>query len=996
MLQRQNITIPLGEGIDTKVDPKLVQSKSLVLENAIFKHIGGIEKRYGLNSASTNVLGGGNITSGKAIAVYNDELLLVSNDKLYSYADQNDLWVEKSKLSAIAANSTTLIKNESQQTIPDCAYGNGITVYAWEDSSGGVKASVIDQQTGNPILSNIQLSLTGVNPKCSYNTNYLFVWYIETNTLKLSKVDIQNPTAFQAAEVVTADFNATPIYDISKAGNNFIMAYHTNASKLKIAYMNSNGHIAGPLDGLAAPVVYNDTADAISTCVYFVGDLINDGVYVLYHNVTNGMIALVYDLTLNSNTVTTLDPITTAVTNITCISTSASQVQAFYEVSAAQTYNHYIKSNIINRDGTTTTASVLIRSLGLISKAFLGPDNNIYLIAAHDSPLQPVYFTLQILSASEVFLVNRIDYQNSGGLTAKANSLTNAPQIDSLRFVFPLSVKIQLRSESGDVYTQKGLQSTILNFDNTQLYSTAVLGGSLYIAGGMLFAYDGSNVVESGYNLYPENITSSITPSGGNIATGTYEYSVVWEWYDLAGQVHRSAPSIPLSVTITVNSSTVTLTIPTLRITERRGSRGNVSIAVYRTEANQTVFYRVSSISSPLINDSTIDSVTFVDTLADSSIISNELIYTTGGVLENIAPPSVVNISTYGNRLVISGLEDANEIWLSKLYTAGEAVGFSDLITTRIDEGLRGIKSQSVMDEKMIFFKDNAAFVLVAQGPDNTGLNDDIRIPQIISTDVGCPFSRSVVLTPNGIMFKSLKGYYLLDRNLTASYIGDKVEQFNNLTVSGSELIDKFNEIRFVHSNGDALIYNYYKQDWCTFTNYTAIACKEWKETFVLLRSNGTLDKEVIGSYMDNGSSYSMKVITPWIKFAGLQGFQRVYQAIMLGEYKSKHLLSVRVGYNFEAGWRESFVMDSALVLGDNYYGEDAYYGLGEYGGVIDEIYQFKVNPMIQKCQSIRFEIMDYNPDLIDGAAFSIVALTLDCGMKASVFKVPVSKNLGA
>jgi hypothetical protein len=59
---------------------------------------------------------------------------------------------------------------------------------------------------------------------------------------------------------------------------------------------------------------------------------------------------------------------------------------------------------------------------------------------------------------------------------------------------------------------------------------------------------------------------------------------------------------------------------------------------------------------------------------------------------------------------------------------------------------------------------------------------------------------------------------------------------------------------------------------------------------------------------------------------------------------------------------------------------------------VNEEIYQFKVRPIIQKCQSIRFEISDYNPTIVDGSGFSVVGLVLDIGVKTGTFRVPTTK----
>lgn len=51
-------------------------------------------------------------------------------------------------------------------------------------------------------------------------------------------------------------------------------------------------------------------------------------------------------------------------------------------------------------------------------------------------------------------------------------------------------------------------------------------------------------------------------------------------------------------------------------------------------------------------------------------------------------------------------------------------------------------------------------------GPDATGANSDYGDPTLITSDVGCINDNSVVIMPQGLMFQSAKGIYLLDQSL--------------------------------------------------------------------------------------------------------------------------------------------------------------------------------------------------------------------------------------
>lgn len=1009
-LQRQNLTIPLGLGVNTKVDPKLMNDGLLSLENAVFTTIGKLRKRYGLKSISKNIVSTPvtQISSLKALANFQQELNLIDNGNFYSYSVGNDAWVNKSKISSILASSIGLVRNANSQSIPDVSYSNGIFVCAWEDSSGGVRASVFDQGTDQAIISNVLISATGTNPKCTNAGQWIYVYYVEGNNLKVRKISVLNPVSFDSALTVTADIQKDganmSMYDIIKFNQYNIIAYGTTASKIKVAYLKQSGALGSIIDGLPDPYLYNGYAqNCIALCAYIDDSHTNDAIYVAYRNSTDGLKCLIFnpDL-LAAPTVSVIDAnVLPLVTNVSLISISASQVQIFYEQYNSTKNKEKISSAYITRSGVVTGPSVLIRSVGMATKPFVGPDGLFYFIAVHESTLQSTYFTVRAIDNNDYFIVNRIAYQNASGLTAKNSSLSNVMQMDTDNFVCALPIKTTLNSNEGGVFSSVGIQKTTLGFSNVDLYNSAQIGSNLHIAGGMLFDYDGSSIVEHGFNLYPEGCTSVISPTGTDmLGPGVYQWRIVYEWTDNKGQIHRSAPSIPsgttgkLIETVTVGGSKCTLTIPTLRITQRRGVNGNVKISVYRTEANGSIFYKVGN---SIDNDVTADTVTFVDDLyQDALILQNEILYTTGGVLENIAPPSCSIVYVYNNRLVIAGLEDENEIWYSRQFSTNEAVAFSDFIKTRIDQGKKGITAVAQLDEKIVFFKDNGIFIQTANGPTDTGFNNDIGIPQALASDVGCISSKSVVTTPLGLIFKSKKGYYLLDRALNLDYIGAPVEEWNSLTTSGAVLLDDVNQVRFTHTDGVCLMYDYYAKRWSTFTNYSCISAKRWQGQYVIGREDGTIDIENIGSYLDNASPVQMRVVTPWIQAAGLQGFQRIYQMIVLGERKSNHIFRCQIGYNFDPSWRESYMIDTGSILGNTTFGEVSPYGGDSvYGGSVDAVHQFKINNAIQKCQAIRLEFTDLNPELIDGGGYEITGLTLDIGLKKGLFRVPISKNMG-
>jgi len=998
-LQKQNIPIGLGVGVDTKTDPKVVQpGKLLACENGIFTKIGTITKRFGFDDLPKTILGSSAVINGsKKLATFKDELLQLTSQDTYSFVESSDTWANKGKVGSVSVESVSVVKNTAAQSTPDVNTTNGVTVYAWEDSRGGVRATVIDQASGLPLQSDVSLSATGLRPRVSSAHDYIYVHYMDAaSTFKVQRLNPASPLTFEAAVTIQSDANATnPNFDITPIGTNLACAYETTGNVIKVGYLKTSGEFGTTVEGFPNAVTTTQSGSGcIGLATHFLGDS-NDAIYVFYHNTTNGLRCAIYPLDLTTPTVVTMDTILTQVNQIGALEDNGT-AYIWYEVNAAATYNYRIKANSVTRAGTVAsgTGTEHVRSVGLVSKPIKEADGNFYYVVCHESTLQPTYFTMKYITASRGFIVNSFAKLASGGVLTKRSTLTNLAEVEDSVYAYAARVKTQLISDAGTVYTRVGLNSTSISFDDSRLFNSKTLGDNLHISGGLLQNYDGTSVTEHGFNVFPENISNSITGGAGTITAGTRLYQVVYEWTDQQGQIHQSAPSVSLSVTNILNDRN-TLTIPTLRITEKKSASGrtDVSIAIYRTIASGSIFYRVSSITSPTLNDVTVDSITFNDGTPDASITSNQVIYTSGGVLDNDQPPSCKVIEEYRNRLAIAGLEDENLIQLSKERVPGEGVSFSDAIQIRCDQGDGGIEALQTLDDKLIIFKKDSLYLTAGDGPTDAGTNNDYLIPQVIATDVGTSDPQSVVRMPLGLMFKSEKGYYLLGRSLQLEYKGAPVEAFNDLTVTGAVLKAEKNQVIFTHSDGQAVIYDYYFDQWSTATGHESLSSANWKSTYVFMKDDGVVYKESATSYFDAGATVSTKLITPWISAAQLQGSERLYKILLLGELKSQHKLKVTIQYNFVPTDYESFVYDSETIFGSNYYGEDAYYGASSYYGGVDGLYQVELRPALQKCESFRLVILDLNPEQVEGAGFTLVSMLCEVGVRAGTFRQAMTKR---
>lgn len=985
-LQKQIVPITLGVGVNTKTDKKQLQIGRLSsLKNAVFKEIGSLRKRFGLTKKGTKILGTTtDLLSSQVIGSYNDELFRITQNEFYSYASGLDSWASKGKVAGATVSSLSVLRNSYQQSAPQLGATSGITVHAWEDSSGGVRASVFDSQSRQVLAANVLLNAGASRPRVVSNNKYIYVYYmvVGSNSFRLRRLNPLTPTAFESEIILGNDANGTDAYfDIAPMGNNFVFVYRLS-SGYKLGYLSQSGNIGTAIEGFPAAITeVADPTRALGIIGYSNSDPINDGIYVFIGNGTN-IRAFVYDPLLLGSTSVIVDAITNS-RQITAVQINPGTVQVIYDVDATETYNRSVKTNTVTRAASAGTATVVSKSVSVYTKPWVESES-VYFVASYESELQSTFYTMDIFGN----ILNRIRYQLAGGGLPKRSTAGQVLDLGSSVYAASLTVKSKLVSEEGDLFTITGVQETRLTFSSNRFYSNAQIGRDLHIAAGLLDSYDGAIVTEHGFNLYPENIDDTINTGSGGITAGTRQYTVVFEWTDQQGLIHRSAPSIPITVVTASGSNNIDITIPTLRITQKP----DVSVVIYRTVDAGTTFYRVTSVASPLLNDKTVDTVTFNDALADSAIISNEILYTTGGVLENIAPPSASFVSSYRNRLVITGLEDPNEIWYSKVYTAGEGVAFTDSFKLRCDKGELGVVASSELDEKLLLFKRTNIFVTSGQGPLDTGLQNDFVIPEQVASDVGCTEARSIVQYPEGVLFKSEKGIYRVSRSLQVEYIGAEVEAYNNLTITSAVLVEDQNQVRFTTSDGECLVYDYFTKQWSTFDNYEAVSACVWQGVYHMARSNAEVNAENKEIFLDNTSSISMEFVTPWLSLGQVQGFQRVYQAMLLGDYKQDHVFRVEIGYDFEDFYSEALEVSSIDANGSSYYGK-GYYGEEEFiGGLHDWNYEINIKPARQKCSAIRFKVRDINlySEMGELVVFSHLALLV--GIKGGLNRLATYK----
>lgn len=1014
-LDKIPVNINFAQGLETKTDPYQVQvGKFLTLTNSVFTTAGRLSKRNGFSRITTLP-----VETQTTLTTLNGNLLATGRD-LYAFSADTDEWFDKGSILPVDLSVLPLTRISTSQSAPDSKVASNGLVCSVNIDSGAAYYQISDSATGQQIVGRTAIPNGVAAPRVFIVGRYFVVTYIATvsavNHLKYLAIPVADPTATPTIQDISSTLtSASAGYDGYTANNNLYIAWSDTGSVVKVTYLSSTLVLQAPTNILTSTATLVSVTADISASVPVIWVSFWDS------GSTNGY-AIAFDPILNTVLPKT-QIITGEVLNALTSVANNGVLEFLYEINNtyASPYptggvrTDYVEKNTITQAGVVGSLVVILRSVGLASKAFIGLEDTVYTIVAYGEVNQPSYFLIDDTGA----IYMRLAYANGGGYT---NQQT-LPSISSLDGTYYVSYLIKdflttvnkgtnnpAGTPSNAIYTQTGVNLAKFTINTSPQYSSEI-ASALHLTGGQLWLYDDVKPVEDGFQVWPENVASATSGSGGNIGAGTYYYQFTYEWTDNQGNLHRSAPSIPVVQVTTGTTSTNTLYVPTLRLTYKT-SPNPVRIVGYRWSVAQQVYYQFTSVPVPIVNDPSVDFVVITDTSSDARILGTAILYTTGGVIENIAPPASVASTLFKNRLFLVDAEDRNLLWFSKQVIENTPVEMSDLLTFYVapTSGAQGstgpVTALSAMDDKLIIFKRDAIYYVTGTGPDNTGANNDFSEPIFVTSSVGCANPNSIVLMPQGVMFQSDKGIWLLGRDLSTVYIGAPVEQFNSYVVSSAQAIPGTNQVRFVISNNLMLMYDYYYQQWGTFTNLFGISSTLFGGMHTYLNSFGQVYQEVVGSYVDGSQPVLMNFTTAWINIAGLQGFERFYFMYLLGTYYSPFKLNTQIAYNYNPNNFQNVTVTpdnaSAPWGGEALWGSGSTWGGGMNSGSSSDtsgnVFTARIFPAQQKCMSFQIsiqEVFDASIGQSPGQGLTLSGLDLIVGAKKGYRTQRSSQSFG-
>ncbi len=1017
-LQKQAVSINFQKGLDTKTDPYQLQLGNFIsLVNSVFDKIGRLTKRNGFGQLPSLP-----DATSKFATTFNDNLTAIGYD-LKAYSPGLSSWVSKGPVAPMQLSTLPLIRNNTNQTWADTAVSpNGLICTIYTDNIpiasatlAVAKYAIADAITGQNIIAPTEVisSIGTVSPQGRVfvlGNHFVLVFSAlngATPHLQYQVINSFNPTSISSASDISASYRPSTIgsitaFDGAVANNSLFLSWNASSSSgVRAAYITStlllssqvNISSASAFKSISVAADTSGVTPAIWTSFY-------DG-SSLYSVATNQALSPIF------STSTVTSSASAQITNIAQLPIGGINT-IYYERAGSYPYDSNIPTSridqrIVYQTGSVSAGSVLVRSLGLYSKGFFIGSSS-YVLGSYQSPYQSTYFLIDSSGGQ----VAKLSYGNASGyapfgLTSVSVSSSSA----TFGFLFKDQIQavnkdtnVSAGTQVNGIYAQLGINSAKVVFGTNGLNTTEI-GANLNLNGGFLWSYDGYSPVEQGFHLYPDSVEVTNPAVTGSVSNQVYFYQATYEWADNQGNLFRSAPSIPVSITVSSNNSVNVINVPTLRLTRKIANP--VKVVIYRWSTAQQIYYQVTSINVPILNDTTVDSISFTDRNPDSAIIGNNILYTNGGVVENVGGPAATGMTLFDSRHWLIDAEDQNLLWYSKQVIETTPVEMSDLFTLFIspNAGAQGntgpMKCLAPMDEKLIILKKNALYYINGSGPDNTGGNSQYSQPNFITSNVGSENPASLIVIPQGLMFQSDKGIWLLGRDLSTQYIGKEVEAYNSDKVLAAVAVPGTNQVRFTLASGAVLMYDYFMQQWGTFSGIPGLSSCLYKGLHTFINKYGNAYQETPGTYVDGSVPVVMSFTTGWINLAGLQGYKRVYCFYLLGTYKTPHTLTVGLAHDYDPA-----VTQSNTIVPDNYsspWGSDPMWGDSPLWGGQTTREQWRVNFDQQQCQSFQVTLNEYYDATLGvsaGEGLTISGLNLVAGIKGSSPKnVPKINTVG-
>lgn len=893
--------------------------------------------------------------------------------------------------------------------------------YVWVDQDGAVQYSIRDVG-GNPVTAGALNSSGGSNTKIVALGTSWFVFWKEANDIKAAKIAASG-FAITGPVAVVASGSAL-------AGTDYDVQAGFSASSIALLYRSAAGTYVRALVSTTLLSVTSSQSDAtaanqpdVALC-WLSQPSFGTSLYYATLNAANGLKFQTIDATTLAITATTTEagaPVTN-VKNMAGASTHLTTTAApFVLIDRQITDGSGVTHRVVDKVIAGGIGPVKFWSNASLASriSFLGSPGWAYVALLYNSSQaagsvvaqQPTLLIARDIGSGsssnslKALIVAKAMPGTAGAHTTFSLTSLVADTAGALHGLFGHAIKSD--TVAGEVVLQYELADISLTYRSPVVGAPLSFGGVTLFPGGELFELDttptqfstGFGAHEQGFRIKPEipKLTEGAAASG-SIAPGTRSYIMRWKWVDSAGQAYASAWSTPVPITTVNANSSVQVSFYGPDATTKRQY---VQAEIARTPLNGTGddYFRVTpSVFS--VDASTQAVATFTDTASEATLAAGEpfaVSSETGTVeLENVAPPALNDICEHNGHLVGVDAEQPWRLRISKAYTAGTGLGFTDSFFMDTPDSTGPVYKVMSMDGHLIAIKRDSIYVFAGDFPDNTG-SGTFPSPSLLPVGVGTDQPRSVVLTDLGVMFYSAKrGFWLLNRSLGVKYIGAPVETTAaGQTVSGATVHPTYPEVRFTTEGGTTFVLNTWATEvagqpiWTTFTGQACVHSIVHGGDWYLLTSAGKLLKEDLTRWQDGvalgggaftaGAAFTRRVKVSDVNFAGVNGFARVYSGALTGEWYASEKVKITITNNHRLTDPET-----GLPASERPFTFDA--------TVNPDPYVLDFFPAVQKVTAMDLQIEDTSDYQTQGSAWS--ALSFMVGVKGGPWRQGTSHSM--
>ena len=882
----RTLSLPLTRGADPAHDSKLLEMGRLQrLDNAVFSTTGSIQKAGGYTDLDLTARSGTNPTTLRNVAAQGDNLVIDADQGLY-VGQNKTTWlesnftravVERKQISALPGNPTAVDTCElgGRRHVAVVDGYNGLLLYSWDVSSTGEMTAVRTAEVVSATATYCKLVSDGTSVWLIYADSSGGTGYIYTKKVDSGGYGLGTRYALTSGAGIAGPLDAT----YSSANTRVYLSLY-DGTVFRFGYFD----IASPGSGMAL-------AGAGSYAVSGYSAICVSGSYVFTAYARTGGNGVRMRVTgLDCTTGATESSIATGTYGygISLVSLGSGDCKLFYTTGASTAATDMVSkaATYSSALAVTGTAQTYYGYRWVSRGVLISSKTYAWAVYSDVTDARTVFLrgenAADDVSAPNTYSERAVAAVFNGCGFSGPDAMPSVVASYYTSYWFCPLARVASQTDAAHLtYSLENVGVSLLatgTFYDLEVLGSCSTGKLAMFAASVPFVFDGATLFSGGFQNAP-SLKFNASSGASGIDAGTYQYTAVFEYVDASGKRWLSGSGVPITVTLAGAKGQVDINVYAPLQADRMRS---CSVLLYRTEASGVVFYlaKVAAVTYPG------GVVTVSDTTTNASLIGQPVVYTTGGVLDNEPWPGCRHIIRHQDRFWFVGLDDPYLLQYTDEEDEQYAPATNQYYQVRVPSTLGVICTAASVGDRLLILCERGAWVLSGEGLDRTGQNSTFQPLMQFPTVAGAVKHRApcALMTREGVWYRSGEGIRCIGPDF--QMVVD--EQGRPL---GSDVDTYASDLRAIiqhPTNGrvqfscsaDVLVWDQAFRQWSRFAGVlergaTVLGSTVYGASFIAVHTHGGTSR--------NGSGFSMVIDTGWLKFAGVQGFQRLQQALLLG-----------------------------------------------------------------------------------------------------------------